>query len=58
MVGIGRPIGDVEDPTNLSGGTYDVDITDAQGCITSITGIILVGPVVTLTSSDADNLHR
>jgi hypothetical protein len=44
-----------EDISNITGDNYNVQVTDANGCITSLTGSVgdLSGPSLSLTSTDA-----
>ncbi len=37
-------IGDVEDPQGLAAGAYSVTVTDASGCTTTVSGIIVTEP--------------
>ena len=50
------PTGVGEDPTNLCAGTYTVNITDGNGCVTTNTYVVTEPPALTLTFNKKDVL--
>lgn len=45
-----------QDPSGLPAGTYGVTVTDANGCIDSITGIIITEPTEVVASAVVDSV--